>query len=187
MLSKSDRLKQISFSQARQLLGSDPRRFRGIVREPLTISWARTSGSGRLSDSARLSSLSKPRRGWLRRSSLQIQNSECPLFSSRQSLRNVTWLILARRTRFTRRVKFQTNNMSCYLMNQTSSSRKRPAIRSASPSTETLPRTRLRIKNSTPAARTPYATKLVQSNHIVGQFNAGHLPRATKKLRRQSD
>ena len=71
--------------------------------------------------------------------------------------------------------------VSFYLMNQTSSSRTRPAIRNATPSTETLPRTRLQIKKSTPAARAPYATKLVHSNHAtVSQYIAGHLLRATK-------
>jgi hypothetical protein len=70
---------------------------------------------------------------------------------------------------------------SFYLMNQISSSRRRPMIRNASPSTEILPRTRLQIKNSTPAARAPYATKLVHSNHaMVGKFIAVHLLRATK-------
>ena len=66
-------------------------------------------------------------------------------------------------------------------MNQTSSSRTRPTIRNPSPSTETLPRTRLQIKNRTPAASAPYATKRVHSDHAtVGQFIAGHLLRATK-------
>ena len=78
----------------------------------------------------------------------------------------------------------EESEVSFYLMNQTSSSRRRPAIRNARPSTETLPRTRLQIKNSTPAARAPYATKSVHSNHVmVGQFIAGRFPRATKNFR----
>jgi hypothetical protein len=64
-------------------------------------------------------------------------------------------------------IRGMERNTHSYLMNQVSSSRRRPAIRSASPSTETLPRTRLQIKNSTPPARTPYASKLIQSNHTV--------------------
>ena len=56
---------------------------------------------------------------------------------------------------------------SFYLRNQSTSSRTRPTINRASPSTETLPRTRLQIKNSTPAPRTPYTIKLDHSNHVM--------------------